>query len=261
MRDYGLDKGLIEFRDDSKRDQRGWSKGFWGFRKMFRDYLTKLNVAFYDSCCPAASQAGIAPVRYNDTGNTLQYFDAASESWVSVDAGALVSDSITLDDGSVGALAVRIGADTNNGLYGVSDTVLGVAIEGAQAATFSATNMAVNGVTNIAGTMIAGFYPTIAAQALTGAGAVNVTSYLTKFTSSGAAQALTIASGTLIGQRKRVSHVVDGGSGVLTGVFVGGTTITFTTVGEYADLLWTGSDWAVLELGNSATPGTPPVLA
>jgi len=83
----------------------------------------------------------------------------------------------------------------------------------------------------------------------------------TSFTSTGAAQALTLASGTQIGQRKKVVHVVDGGSGVLTAVYVGGTTITFTTVGEFADLIWTGSAWGVLELGNSATPGTPPALA
>lgn len=112
-----------------------------------------------------------------------------------------------------------------------------------------------------ANSMFAGFYPTTAAQALTGAGAINVTAFLTKFTSSGAAQALTLASGTQIGQRKKVSHVADGGSGVLTAAFVGGTTITFTTVGEFADLIWNGSAWGVLELGNSATPGTPPVLA
>lgn len=112
-----------------------------------------------------------------------------------------------------------------------------------------------------ANSMFAGFFPTAAAQALSGAGTVNVTSYLTKYTSTGAAQALSLASGTQIGQRKRISHVVDGGSGVLTAVFVGGTTITFTTVGEFADLIWTGSAWGVLELGNTATPGTPPALA
>lgn len=112
-----------------------------------------------------------------------------------------------------------------------------------------------------ANSMFAGFFPTTAAQARTGAGACNVTAYLTKFTSSGAAQALTLASGTQIGQRKKIVHVSDGGSGVLTAVFVGGTNITFTTVGEFADLIWTGSAWGVLELGNTATPGTPPVLA
>jgi hypothetical protein len=263
MRDKGLDKGLIRYFDDAPRNYRGQEKNFFGFRKMFRDYLTKLNVAFYDTCCPAATPVGIVPVRYNDTSNVLQYYNTATDDWSTVDAGALVSDSITLDDGTVGALAVRIGADANNGLYGVSDTVLGVAVEGAQVATFTTTGMTVGtgGVGNIAATMLAGFFPTIAAQALSGAGAVNVTAYLTKYTSTAGAQALTLASGTQVGQRKKVSHVVDGGSGVLTAVFVGGTTITFTTVGEFADLIWTGTAWAVLELGNTATPGTPPVLA
>jgi hypothetical protein len=112
-----------------------------------------------------------------------------------------------------------------------------------------------------ANSMYAAFYPTAAAQALSGAGAVNVTSFLTKFTSTGAAQALTIASGTQIGQRKKVYHVVDGGSGVLTGVFVGGTTITFTTAGEIAELMWTGASWAVLELTNTTAGGAVPALA
>lgn len=282
MRDKGIDKGLILVRDDSKKNQRGWDKGFFGFRKMFRDYLEKLNVAFYDTCCPAATTAGIVPVRYNDSTNLLQYFNTATGTWSTVDAGALVSDSITLDDGLVSALALRLGADANNGIYGVSDTDMGFAVEGihvgganssglyanivsemtaASGVTIDSVLLKDGGVSNTGVTQIAGFFPTIAAQALSGAGAVNVTAYLTKYTSTAGAQALTIASGSQIGQRKRVSHVVDGGSGVLTGVFVGGTTITFTTVGEFADLLWTGTNWAVLELGNTATPGTPPALA
>lgn len=259
MRDYGINKGLVQFQDDSLRSERGWSKGFWGFRKMFRDYLTKLNVAFYDSCCPAATGTEIWPVRFNANTGDLERFNGSG--WTEAGFGATSFSNITLGDGTVSDLAIKLGNDENNGLYGVSDTVIGVAVEGAQVATFGTTNMAVNGVTNIGATQIAGFFPTVAAQALSGAGAVNVTSYLTKYTSTAGAQALTIASGTLVGQRKKVSHVVDGGSGVLTGVFVGGTTITFTTVGEFADLLWTGTSWAVLELGNSATPGTPPALA
>lgn len=117
------------------------------------------------------------------------------------------------------------------------------------------------GVTNAAGTMFAAFYPSAAAQALSGAGAVNVTAFLTNFTSTGAAEALTLASGTQTGQRKKVYHIVDGGSGVLTAVFVGGTTITFTTVGEFADLIWTGSAWGVLQLGNTTAGGALPALA
>ncbi len=193
---------------------------------------------------------------------------------------ALTVDTLALDDGAVDDLALSFGADGNNGLYGVSDTQLGVAVEGVLVAGFDTNGLFTSTISEqvvdvgvtidgalikdggiSANSMFAGFYPTAAAQALSGAGAVNVTAYLTKYTSTGGAQALTIASGTQIGQRKRVSHVVDGGSGVLTGVFVGGTTITFTAVAEYADLMWDGTAWAVLELGNSAAPGTPPVLA
>lgn len=143
MRDYGIDKGLIEFRDDSKRDQRGWGKGFFGFRKMFRDYLTKLNVAFFDACCPALT-GDIYPVRYNDATDNLERFDGTA--WIVVDAGALVSDSISLDDGLVSALSLRLGADGNNGIYGVSDTVMGIAVEGAQVATFTTTGMTTNSI-------------------------------------------------------------------------------------------------------------------
>lgn len=82
MRDYGIDKGLIEFRDDASRTQRGWSKGFFGFRKMFRDYLTKLNVPFYDPCCPTTSEEGTYPVRYNANLERLEYFNGTS--WVDI---------------------------------------------------------------------------------------------------------------------------------------------------------------------------------
>jgi hypothetical protein len=280
MRDNGLNRGLVQEFQTSKR---GESKAFYGFRKMFWDYLTKLHVPFADDCCDEATDIAISlPVRFNDTADTLQRYDPATDAWVTVDTDSLVTESLTLDDGLVSALALRIGADTNNGLYGVSDTQLGFAVEGvlvgganttglftgniaeqvaAAGVTVDGVLLKDGGVSNAGATQIAGFYPTVAAQALSGAGAVNVTSYLTKYTSTAGAEALTLAAGTQIGQRKRVSHVVDGGSGVLTATFVGGTTITFTTVAEYADLMWTGTAWAVLELGNSAAPGTPPVLA
>jgi hypothetical protein len=283
MRDKGLDKGLIRYFDDAPRNYRGQDKNFFGFRKMFRDYLTKLNVAFYDTCCPAATPTGIRPLRYDDTANVIQYFDSTSEAWLPVDAGALVSDSIALDDGLVSALAVRIGADANNGLYGVSDTQLGIAVEGvlvgganttglftgniseqvaAAGVTVDGVLLKDGGVSNAGATMLATFYPLAAQQAITGAGAVNVTSLFTAFTSSGASQALTLANGTQIGQVKIIAHVVDGGSGILTPTSLsGGTTITFTTVAETAELIWNGTAWVVVKLYNTATPGTPPVLA
>jgi hypothetical protein len=66
-------------------------------------------------------------------------------------------------------------------------------------------------------------------QALSGAGAVNLTDMLTSLTTTGAAQALTLANGVL-GQIKIISHVVDGGSAVLTPTTkIGFTTITWAT--------------------------------
>lgn len=50
---------------------------------------------------------------------------------VTVDGVLCKDSSVALADGTVGNLSVKIGADANNGLYGVSDTQLGVAVEGA----------------------------------------------------------------------------------------------------------------------------------
>ncbi len=84
------------------------------------------------------------------------------------------------------------------------------------------------------------------AQALSGAGAVDLTSQITHFTSTGAAEALTLADGT-VGQIKTIIHIVDGGSGVLTPTnFGGGTNITFDAVGDSVTLIFTNSKWHVI---------------
>lgn len=88
-------------------------------------------------------------------------------------------------------------------------------------------------------------------QALSGAGAVNLTDMLTSLTTTGAAQALTLANGTL-GQMKIIVHTVDGGSAVLTPTTkIGFTTITFTGVGESATLIYTSVGWAIVALNGA----------
>lgn len=68
-------------------------------------------------------------------------------------------------------------------------------------------------------------------QALSGAGAVNVTDFTTAVTTTGA-NALTLANGTP-GQLKAVTMVVDGGDGTLTpATKTGFATITFGDVGD-----------------------------
>jgi hypothetical protein len=86
-------------------------------------------------------------------------------------------------------------------------------------------------------------------QALSGAGAVNVTQLTTEYTSTGASQALTLADG-YPGQLKTIIHGVDGGSGILTPTTkTGYTTITFTNVGESATLQFlTTRGWIIISL-------------
>lgn len=80
-------------------------------------------------------------------------------------------------------------------------------------------------------------------QRLSGAGAVTLTEPTTRCTSTGASQALTLADGRVIGQRKRIVHAVDGGSVVLTAgaaLHLGDSlaTITLAAVRDWIELEW-----------------------
>lgn len=100
-----------------------------------------------------------------------------------------------------------------------------------------------------------------AQQALSGAGAVDVVSFYTAVTTTGA-DALTLANGTFPGQLKKIKMIVDGGDGTLTPTsFTNGTTITFADVGDYALLLWDGDSWTAIEIGNDTDGATAPVIA
>ncbi len=92
-----------------------------------------------------------------------------------------------------------------------------------------------------------------APQALSGVGAVNVTTLATLFTSTGPGQALSMADGTRAGQIKFVMHVVDGGSGVLTPTTkTSFTTLTLTAVYDWGAMMWDGSAWRPLAYGGTA---------
>ena len=83
-------------------------------------------------------------------------------------------------------------------------------------------------------------------QALSGAGAVDLTSLITQVTTT-SADALTLANGSN-GQLKIITMVADGGDGTLTpATFANGTTITFNDVGDSAILVYnTTGGWAVV---------------
>lgn len=87
----------------------------------------------------------------------------------------------------------------------------------------------------------------VSTDSLSGAGAVSVSKDTTKYTSTGVAQALTLADGA-DGQIKRILHVVDGGSGVLTPTTkTGFSTVTFTNAGESVTLEFVATQgWIVI---------------
>jgi hypothetical protein len=94
-----------------------------------------------------------------------------------------------------------------------------------------------------------------AVQALSGAGAVDITSLATAFTSTAAGNALTLADGAQ-GQLKTIIYVAEaagGDTGVLTPTNLGSaTTITFYAVGDSVTLQFAGSDWWVVGLRGAA---------
>jgi hypothetical protein len=86
----------------------------------------------------------------------------------------------------------------------------------------------------------------LSAQSLSGAGAVDITNAFTSLTTTGAAQALTLANGS-VGEIKVIVHTVDGGSAVLTPTTkIGFSTVTFTDVGDSAMLIYTSAGWAII---------------
>jgi len=89
------------------------------------------------------------------------------------------------------------------------------------------------------------------AQALSGAGAVNITQLTTKFTSTAAGNALTLADG-VEGQIKVIVYVAEaagGDTGILTPTNLGaGTTITFNAIGDACILQFLGTDWWAVSL-------------
>ncbi len=91
-------------------------------------------------------------------------------------------------------------------------------------------------------------------QSLSGAGAVDVTSLTTAFTSTATGDALTLADGTE-GQIKNIVYVAEA-AGADTGIltpsnFGNGSTITFNAVGDSCQIQFIGTDWWVVSLNGA----------
>lgn len=120
---------------------------------------------------------------------------------------------------------------------------------GIAAALTVGTTLGVTGATTLGGTLAITGDVTPAANVFesyvaysAGAGALPVTKDVI-FLTTGGAEALTLADGT-IGQKLKIIMVSDGGAGTLTPAHFGnGTTITFDDDGDSVELIFDGTNW------------------
>lgn len=133
---------------------------------------------------------------------------------------------------------IFLNRDTSTRLAGNYDALTHTFLAGSGT---TAMTIASSGLVTVATAVVAGV------QALSGAGAVDVITQTTALTTTGAAQALTLANASN-GQTKTIAHVVDGGSAILTPTTkTGFSTVTFTNAGETVTLRYLSSGgWVVL---------------
>ena len=79
MKDKGLNRAHVQ---DFETSKLGESKAFFGFRKMFWDYLKKLHIPFSDECCPTASGSDVEPIGWDESQGQFVRWDGVS--WVAV---------------------------------------------------------------------------------------------------------------------------------------------------------------------------------
>ena len=163
--------------------------------------------------------------------------------------------TITEEDGS-GMTRVNLGGATSSFpalqvTTGTQTITAGLADGTAGGAFVASGTLAVTGATTLTGNLTSNGALISTPQALTGAGAVNVTTLTTAVTTTAPAQALTLADGTN-GQIKTIVHqaLSGGGTWVLTPTTkTGYTTITSIAVGETCTLqFFTTIGWCILSL-------------
>lgn len=109
------------------------------------------------------------------------------------------------------------------------------------------------------GTLVVSATPVTVQQAINANGAINLTTFYTALTSvATTGVTFTLADGTVLGQLKKIKMIVDGTADA-TVTFNTNATIVFADAGDYALLIWDGSDWIPIELGNDADGATAPV--
>ena len=92
-------------------------------------------------------------------------------------------------------------------------------------------------------------------QALSGAGAADITNLVTELTTGAGAAAVTLANGTTVGQMKIITMVVDGGgtATVTPTTFANGTSMAFADVNDTVCLVWASTiGWVIVSNSGAA---------
>lgn len=198
-------------------------------------------------------------------------FVVASDGIITVELGGVinVSGSVAVQTGGTFDLngiadALVLDADADTTISAPTDDQIDFEIAGADdfSMTANAFNVLAGSQITGAGSTVVPCIPVAAQQALSGAGAANITTYYTALTNTGA-DAITLIDGAATGQLKKIQMIVDPGtdSTLTPTTLTGGSTIVFADVGDYVILMWSGTSWVAIELGNDADGATKPVLA
>jgi hypothetical protein len=179
--------------------------------------------------------------------------------------GGHLIDNVRIEDGDVdlngGELILDTDEDTKIAVKG--DDQFDIEVGGAVDFSFTSNAMTAASASKFAGqgSTVVPMYPIAAAQTISGAGAATITQKVTKWTTTGA-DAGTLADGAAVGQIKKIILVVDAGDLTLTpNNLSGGTTITFADAGDWAELMWDGTNWVMIDSGNTVDGVSEPVLA
>lgn len=182
-------------------------------------------------------------------------------------SGGITLEGVNIDEGVIDlngvANSLILDADGDTSISSPLDDQIDFELGGAD--DFS---MTANSFNVLAGSVIAGpsstFYwcaPIAVQQALSGAGAINITSSFTAWTSTGT-NAGTLIDGVVKGQYKKIQMIVDAGVATLTPTNLsGGTKITFSDVGDTAELVFNGTNWVAVALYNITDGTSAPVLS
>lgn len=90
MKDKGLNKGLVQPFETSKRGEKD---AYFGFRKMFWDYLNKLHVVFSDPCCTTATGDDKDPVAWDESQGQFVRWNGTA--WVAITAFTTTTTTTT----------------------------------------------------------------------------------------------------------------------------------------------------------------------